>query len=106
MGYKAVYASLYAIFLLVSVSLGMYFKMRPGILKHCALSTVYCYLGSFNVVLKITNLLCYISALYLLFTGQGFRLDVAWLLMSISPYAYACVGIGLAMAFSVAGAAW
>nr|CAB3224593.1 V-type proton ATPase 21 kDa proteolipid subunit-like [Phallusia mammillata] len=44
--------------------------------------------------------------LYLLFTGQGFRFDVAWLLMSISPYAYACVGIGLAMAFSVAGAAW
>jgi len=44
--------------------------------------------------------------LYLLFTGQGFRFDVGWLLEEISPHAYASLGIGLAMAFSVIGAAW
>jgi len=43
--------------------------------------------------------------LYLLFTGQSFRFDVGWFLTEVSPHAFACVGIGLAMAFSVIGAA-
>uniref|UniRef100_H2YPR5 V-type proton ATPase 21 kDa proteolipid subunit c'' n=1 Tax=Ciona savignyi TaxID=51511 RepID=H2YPR5_CIOSA len=44
--------------------------------------------------------------LYLLFTNQGFRFDIAHVLTNISPYAFASTGIGLAMAFSVVGAAW
>lgn len=44
--------------------------------------------------------------LYFLFTGQKFRLDVGWFITSISPYAYASVGVGLAVALSVVGAAW
>ncbi|XP_002131348.1 V-type proton ATPase 21 kDa proteolipid subunit c'' isoform X2 [Ciona intestinalis] len=44
--------------------------------------------------------------LYLLFTNQGFRFDVGNVLTNISPYAFATTGIGLAMAFSVVGAAW
>jgi len=49
---------------------------------------------------------CDYSGLYLLFTDQGFRFDIGWLLTSMSPYAFACTGIGLAMGFSVVGAAW
>jgi V-type H+-transporting ATPase proteolipid subunit len=52
-------------------------------------------------LLAVTSLV-----LYLVLTGQAFRLDVGWVLTSISPYAYACIGIGLAMSFSVFGAAW
>jgi len=44
--------------------------------------------------------------LYLLLTGQAFRFDVAWFLTEVSPHAYASMGIALAMAFSVIGAAW
>jgi len=60
------------------------------------------YLAVYSVFsLVVTGLV-----LYLVFTDQLFRLDVGWVLTSISPYAYACIGIGLAMSFSVFGAAW
>ncbi|KAH3696341.1 V-type proton ATPase 21 kDa proteolipid subunit c''-like [Dreissena polymorpha] len=43
---------------------------------------------------------------YYLLTGQGSRFDIGWLLGSISPYMWACMGIGLAISLSVVGAAW
>jgi len=39
-------------------------------------------------------------------SGYGGKFDIGWLLVEISPYFYACTGIGLAIAMSVIGAAW
>jgi len=64
--------------------------------RNAVYATVY---GIFSIV--VTSLV-----LYLVFTDQLFRLDVGWLLTQISPYAYACIGIGLAMSLSVFGASW
>nr|XP_039261040.1 V-type proton ATPase 21 kDa proteolipid subunit-like [Styela clava] len=44
--------------------------------------------------------------LYFLFTEQQFRIDIGWLISSITPHAYASVGVGLAVSLSVVGAAW
>jgi V-type H+-transporting ATPase proteolipid subunit len=38
-------------------------------------------------------------------TNNGFRFDIGWFLLSISPYQWALTGIALAVSLSVLGAA-
>ncbi|CAF5061887.1 unnamed protein product, partial [Rotaria magnacalcarata] len=50
------------------------------------------------------GLLIYAGLTYML-TNYGFRFDVGWFLLSISPYQWALIGIALAVSLSVLGAA-
>lgn len=50
------------------------------------------------------GLFIYIGLTYML-TNYGFRFDIGWFLLAISPYQWALIGIALAVSLSVSGAA-
>lgn len=59
---------------------------------------------SIGAVSVSTALSIYFGLTYML-TNYGFRFDIGWYLTSITPYMWACVGISMAIALSVVGAA-
>ena len=64
------------------------------------------YVGeSFNRSQKIHSPVAVRLGLTYMLTNHGFRFDVGWFLLSISPYQWALTGIALAVSLSVMGAA-
>lgn len=65
------------------------------------------YLGvNILVLLSTVSFLITLVGLYYMLGGEGYRFDIGWVLLSISPYMYASFGVYMAISVSVIGAAW
>ncbi|CAF2606412.1 unnamed protein product [Rotaria sp. Silwood2] len=65
------------------------------------MSSSYLSIGALTATVGLS---IYVGLTYML-TNYGFRFDIGWFLLSISPYQWALVGIALAVSLSVLGAA-
>jgi len=67
-------------------------------------SSIYATASYVTAYIVLFSFVC--IGLFYMLTGRGYQYDIGWVLLAISPWAWASMGIASAIFLSVLGAAW